>query len=111
MVGVMPPSTATTAPVMNDARSETRNATSPDISRGSAMRPSSRSAVILRSASSDDSLRAAEGAKDRNVDVQLDISQRMVHVWHLFAPVLREGRAGIARAAKFIDGCFETGAR
>lgn len=59
----------------------------------------------------DDSLRAAENAKDRNVDVQLDISQRMVHVWHLFAPMLCEGRAGIARAAKFIDGCFERAAR
>ena len=59
----------------------------------------------------DDSLRAAENAKDRNVDVRLEIAQGMVHVWPLFAPMLREGRAGIARAGKFIDRCFETGAR
>lgn len=55
----------------------------------------------------DDSMRAAASAKDQGVDARVEASEHMVHVWHLFAPMLREGREGIARASEFIRECFE----
>lgn len=55
----------------------------------------------------DDSVRAAEKARSDGVDTSLQASEHMVHVWHLFAPMLREGRESIARAGEFIRECFE----
>lgn len=52
----------------------------------------------------DDSVRLAERARAHGVDAGLDISHDMVHVWHLFAPILDEGNDAIARAGTFLTG-------
>ena len=52
----------------------------------------------------DDSIRLAERARAHGVDAGLDISHDMVHVWHLFAPILDEGNEAIARAGTFLAG-------
>ena len=49
-----------------------------------------------------DSTRLAQRAEAAGVDVTLEISDRMIHVWHLFAPMLSEGREAVARAGGFI---------
>ena len=36
------------------------------------------------------------------VDVQMHVWDDMIHVWHLFAPILPEGRQAIAQAGEFI---------
>ncbi|MCH9674715.1 MAG: alpha/beta hydrolase, partial [Gammaproteobacteria bacterium] len=50
----------------------------------------------------DDSTRLAEHARAHGVDVTLEISDDMVHVWHLFAPMLSEGRDAIDRAGAYM---------
>ncbi len=50
----------------------------------------------------DDSTRLAERAEAAGVDVTLDVWDDMVHVWHMFAPILPEGRRAIDRAGEFI---------
>ncbi len=52
----------------------------------------------------DDSLRLAERARTAGVDVSLDVAHDMMHVWHLFAPVLDEAGEAIARAGTFLRG-------
>ena len=49
-----------------------------------------------------DSTRLAERAKAAGVDVELEVWDDMLHVWHLFAPILPEGQKGIERAGEFI---------
>lgn len=56
----------------------------------------------------DDAAQAAATARSHGVEARLEASERMVHVWHLFAPMLREGRDGIARAGSFIREHFAT---
>lgn len=41
-------------------------------------------------------------AREQGVRCTLELTPDMVHVWHWFAPILREGREAIARMADFI---------
>ncbi|MCG8695147.1 MAG: alpha/beta hydrolase [Minwuiales bacterium] len=50
----------------------------------------------------DDSTRLEARAKAAGVDVTLEAWDDMIHVWHLFAPMLSEGRDATARAGAFI---------
>ncbi len=50
----------------------------------------------------DDSTRLAERAKAAGVEVTLDVWDDMVHVWHMFAPILAEGQQAIDRAGEYI---------
>jgi phosphinothricin tripeptide acetyl hydrolase len=50
----------------------------------------------------DDSTRLAERAKAAGVDATLEVWDEMIHVWHYFYPMLREGREAIARIGDFI---------
>ena len=52
----------------------------------------------------DDSLRLAERARAAGVDVSVDVAHDMMHVWHLFEPVLDEAGEAIARAGAFLRG-------
>lgn len=52
----------------------------------------------------DDSLRLAERARAAGVDLSLDVAHDMMHVWHLFEPLLDEAGEAIARAGAFIRG-------
>ncbi len=52
----------------------------------------------------DDALRLAERARASGVDVSLDVAHDMVHVWHLFQPVLDEAGEAIRRAGAFLRG-------
>ena len=38
------------------------------------------------------------------VDVTVEVWDEMVHVWHLFADVVPEGREAIARVAAYLEG-------
>lgn len=51
----------------------------------------------------DDSVNVVERARACGVDVTFESVPDMVHVWHLFAPMLGEGRAAIARAGEFLS--------
>lgn len=50
----------------------------------------------------DDATRVADKAKAAGVDVNLEVWDEMVHVWHLFAPMLPEGREAITRIGDFV---------
>ena len=50
----------------------------------------------------DDATRVADRAKAAGVDVNLEVWDEMVHVWHLFAPMLPEGREAITRIGNFV---------
>ena len=50
----------------------------------------------------DDSTRLAGVAREAGVEVQMDVWDDMIHVWHLFAPILPEGRKAISQAGEFI---------
>lgn len=52
----------------------------------------------------DDSTRLAEKLRAAGVNVELEVWDRMIHVWQLFAPVLSEGREAIEKAGAFIAG-------
>lgn len=49
----------------------------------------------------DDSLRLAGSAAAAHVDVTLEIWENMIHVWHMFYPMLAEGREAIAKMGAF----------
>lgn len=49
----------------------------------------------------DDSTRIAESARKAGVDVTLKVWDEMPHVWHLFAPILPEGRQAIEEIGSF----------
>jgi acetyl esterase/lipase len=51
----------------------------------------------------DDSLLLAARANSAGVDCTLEISEEMVHVWHFFHPMLKEGKEAIGRIAEFIN--------
>jgi acetyl esterase/lipase len=50
----------------------------------------------------DDSTRLAGIAREAGVQVQMDVWDDMIHVWHLFAPMLPEGRQALSQAGDFI---------
>jgi phosphinothricin tripeptide acetyl hydrolase len=50
----------------------------------------------------DDSTRFAERARAAGVDVELDVWEDMIHVWHAFADLLPEGREAIDRVAAYL---------
>ncbi len=50
----------------------------------------------------DDSTRLAGIAREAGVEVKMDVWDDMIHVWHLFAPILPEGKQAIAQAGEFI---------
>jgi acetyl esterase/lipase len=52
----------------------------------------------------DDSRALHRRAREQGVRSTLEISPDMIHVWHWFAPILREGREAIARMGEFIRG-------
>jgi len=52
----------------------------------------------------DDATRLAERLRAAGVPVELDVWDRMIHVWQLFAPILSEGRDAIDKAGVFIAG-------
>ena len=51
----------------------------------------------------DDSTRLAEKARAAGVDVTLKVWDEMPHVWHLFAPILPEGRQAIDEIGSFFQ--------
>jgi acetyl esterase/lipase len=50
----------------------------------------------------DDSTRVAERAKAAGVNVELEVWDDMVHVWHVFAKLLPEGQQAIDKIGKFV---------
>ncbi len=50
-----------------------------------------------------DTTRAAERARLAGVDVVEEVWDEMFHVWHLYAPILPEGREAINRIGEFIN--------
>ncbi|MDA0341015.1 MAG: alpha/beta hydrolase [Proteobacteria bacterium] len=52
----------------------------------------------------DDSTRLAERLRAAGVPVELEVWDRMIHVWQIFAPILSEGRDAIDKAGAFIAG-------
>ena len=51
----------------------------------------------------DDSVRLAEKAKKMGVQVELQIWEKMQHVWHYTFPMLKDGRIAIDEIASFFD--------
>ena len=50
----------------------------------------------------DDSTRLAGVAREAGVEVRMDVWDDMIHVWHVFAPILPEGKRAISQAGEFI---------
>ena len=50
----------------------------------------------------DDAVRMAERLRAVDRDVELEVWSRMFHVWPMFARILPEGRAAIARIGTFL---------
>ncbi|HEX9491643.1 MAG TPA: alpha/beta hydrolase [Thermoanaerobaculia bacterium] len=50
----------------------------------------------------DDSTRVAERAKRAGVNVELEVWDDMIHVWHVFAKLLPEGQQAIDKVGKFV---------
>jgi len=50
----------------------------------------------------DDNLRVAEAARAAGVEVELEVWPDMIHAWHVFAPMLEEGRRAISRIGEFV---------
>ncbi len=50
----------------------------------------------------DDAVRMAERLRAAGCDVELELWPRMFHVWHMFARILPEGRAAVARIGAFL---------
>jgi len=50
----------------------------------------------------DDSTRAAERARRAGVNVDLDVWDGMVHVWHVFAKLLPEGQQAIEKLGSYV---------
>jgi acetyl esterase/lipase len=58
----------------------------------------------------DDSIRLAGAAGAAGVDVRLEVWPEMIHVWHLFHPVLGEGRRAIKEAGAYIADAMDAAA-
>ena len=55
----------------------------------------------------DDSTRLASRASEAGVDVALEVTDGVVHVWHLFWSLLPEARASIDGLARFLLRSFD----
>ena len=51
----------------------------------------------------DDSIRMADKMRSSRCDVKIEVWPKMPHVWQLYARILPEGRAAIARIGKFLQ--------
>jgi epsilon-lactone hydrolase len=51
----------------------------------------------------DDSTRVAERAKSHGVNVDLEVWDEMVHVWHVFAKILPEGQEAIDKLGAYVQ--------
>ncbi|MGE0885021.1 MAG: alpha/beta hydrolase [Blastocatellales bacterium] len=51
----------------------------------------------------DDSINLEAAAKACGVEVELEVWEEMIHVWHYFHPMLSEGRQAIARIGEFVQ--------
>jgi acetyl esterase/lipase len=52
----------------------------------------------------DDAVRMTDRLRAAGGDVELEVWPRMFHVWPMFARILPEGRAAIARIGAFLQG-------
>ena len=52
----------------------------------------------------DDSRTLDKNAKAAGVDVTLEVWPEMIHVWHLFHPVLPEGVKALERIGEYLNG-------
>jgi epsilon-lactone hydrolase len=50
----------------------------------------------------DDSIRLEARAREAGVKVRLEVWDEMIHIWHFFYPMLREGRDAIGRIGDFV---------
>jgi monoterpene epsilon-lactone hydrolase len=50
----------------------------------------------------DDSIGLEAQAKEAGVDANLEVWDEMIHVWHYFHPMLKEGREAITRIGEFV---------
>ena len=50
----------------------------------------------------DDSIHLEAAAKAAGVETELEVWEAMIHVWHYYHPMLREGREAIARIGEFV---------
>ena len=50
----------------------------------------------------DDAIRLAERAQAAGVDVTLESWDDMIHVWHIFAPLLPEGQQAVERVGEYV---------
>lgn len=50
----------------------------------------------------DDATRVAKRAKAAGVEVELEVWEDMIHVWHVFAKLLPEGQQAIGRIGRFV---------
>ncbi len=51
----------------------------------------------------DDAVQLAERVRKAGVDATLEVSDKMIHVWHWFFPMLDEGQAAIDRIGGFVQ--------
>ncbi len=52
----------------------------------------------------DDTTRIEPRLKEAGVDVTVEVWDEMIHVWHLFAPMLDKGQEAIDRIGAFVRG-------
>jgi acetyl esterase/lipase len=52
----------------------------------------------------DDSTRLADLAKAAGIDVELEVWDDMIHVWHSFAAMLPEGQQAIEKIGEYVLG-------
>jgi epsilon-lactone hydrolase len=57
----------------------------------------------------DDAVRLAGVAAQANVRVRLETWPEMIHAWHIFHPILADGRAAIRQAGAFIRAAISLG--
>ena len=50
----------------------------------------------------DDSVGLDRRLKESGVDATLEVWEEMIHVWHVFHPILKEGRHAISRIGEFV---------
>ena len=50
----------------------------------------------------DDAVRLADRAKAAGVDVTFESWDDMIHVWHIFAPLLPEGQQAVERVGAYV---------